>query len=124
MCFILNSLSEKKIASRDIVCWKVLTNNNQPPFTWVHNCFIPYLKNKLSVKIILLISTSHLTVNRYIDEGYHSYKLKKYANKEYVAHCSEDVEISQLKVCKFIIPKGTVYYDNEREYVSETIKML
>lgn len=119
MCFEVKPKSRAKIAKTDIECWKVLDEDNAPPyfpsFSYVKGFINP------TVKIV---------VDRYrgigdIEEGYHSLKnenvidnLKKWSRlRNYFK-----ADPSRLK--KFIIPAGTRYYENDTEYVSETIMLV
>jgi hypothetical protein len=120
MCFITTKSAKAKIAKEDIVCWKVLRNDLSPLFGsitkgGIHNYTTMYLKGVVNPKVEIKKEYDWLG-DHYINQGYHSYKNKP---KLYSTGLYYD-----FPVCKFIIPKGTKYYSNYTEYVSETIIML
>lgn len=108
MCFIVSKgkNSRSKIATKNIVCYKKSSqywgekkSNFNPPY---YSSF-QYYVNKRTPKVRLIKFSGE------INEGYHSYN-----NVEWV-RCSNS------RVGKFIIPKGTRYFKNPYEYVSETL---
>ena len=108
MCFIVTN-KRVKIAKKNIVCYKVSTFRQQgklSTFTPCYqNCFT-YIKNEPTTKVELMIKYGE------IHRGYHSYITLK---------ACRDVSYRKTRIGKFIIPKGTRYYENEDEYVSETL---
>jgi hypothetical protein len=117
MCFKTIGSARAMIAKKDIECWKVIRKNNTPVYTWVHGIMTPYYKNELCPKVKLI---EH---NGDVYRGYHSCKEKDRDLISYACWCGP-VRPDELKICKFIIPAGTRYYENNTEYVSETIIML
>lgn len=78
-----------------------------------------YYKINNIMPIIGLTETESFARGRKnIYRGYHSYKDE--INAESIIHTAFD----DGKIRKFIIPKGTKYYANENEYVSETIMLV
>ena len=126
MCFYLawsNSSDKRnnyKIAEEDISCWKVLNKNCSPLYGGTdmtkatHRVTNPYKKGKTNPKQVICIEKGFM-----INEGYHSYISEKTAQLGYENHADYT-----CKIKKFVIPKGTKYYENSSEYVSETIIML
>ena len=117
MCFNTTKSARAKIAKTDIECWKYLFPDNSPPFPGVHGINTPYQQNEISEKV-------KIRKNGFcsIDKGYHSYKNENTCINN-SKHYSEWMDIEVI-IKKFIIPAGTCYYENSKEYVSETIIML
>ena len=119
MCFETTKNARAKIAKTDIECWKVIRINNSPVYKWVHNSKIIYKKGKVMPMV---------TISFYkgiIEAGYHSSK----TNTEMLITIASfmscgAIDKKEMIICKFIIPVGTRYYENETEYVSETIKLI
>lgn len=110
MCFETTKSAKAKIADKDIECWKVLSPNNSAP------CYnYKYRKNRQTTRIPvkILIGDYQAIVTR----GYHSYKSKDIARNSWLREYNSLIK-------KFIIPKGTRYYSNRIEYVSETIMLV
>ena len=111
MCFIVTN-KRVKIAKKNIVCYKFSAVNQQgKDFTFLpyfQNCFT-YKKNKPTLKVELTI-----TDDNEINRGYHSYNTLK---------ACRDNSMSKTRIGKFIIPKGTRYYESKEydEYVSESL---
>lgn len=108
MCFYTTKTARAKIAKTDIECWKRLKPNKTPLF---YSHLPRYLKNKKSPKIKI---HKHFDV---VEQGYHSFKTRHIVE---LFTCF----LGESCVHKFIIPKGTRYYENETEYVSETIILV
>lgn len=121
MCFII---SEKyptpKIAEKDIICYKILNRKTSP-----HQWWFVYKRNVRNEKVDLCPhqiwdegETPGSFPKVWINEGYYSYKrygvIPKYNNYS-------QVPPAHFRIYKMIIPKGTKYWENETEYVSETI---
>ena len=112
MCFETTYSNKELIAEKDIFCWKYLQEDNYAP-CW--GTFL-YKPKEVCKKVELrIIETRESDTGTGINEGYHSYKHFKLA---------PDWIRSDTKRKKFIIPKGTRYYENDTEYVSETIMLL
>ncbi len=117
MCFETTKSARAKIAKTDIVCWKVLRLDNTP----IYECRNPpYIKGKINpnVKIKKVIDFGEYSIN----EGYHSFKEKKVPRGYMIAR--EQFRNYPQCLKKFIIPAGTRYFENETEYVSETIMLV
>ena len=107
MCFYTNH-SLPKIAQKNIVCYKILNRR------WSPHVPFYYEKNKINEKVALIVVYSNQ-----IYQGYHSYKTFWQYIPKYDDYAS--VPKSKFRIYKMIIPKGSVYYENYQEYVSETI---
>jgi hypothetical protein len=133
MCFYAPFETEPKIATKDIVCYKVTTRQTRKEFysLWFDFKYIPGV-----IQPIQKITPVKRAVNRNleINKGYHSYKkypLDFLSRIVYILTGYADVYTgNRTLIKKFIIPTGTLYYENynkdrtrEEEYVSETIMM-
>jgi hypothetical protein len=112
MC--LTKISEPKIATENIFCWKTLYEGK----TSTHKLY----KYKLGlVQPLVKIEPKKKEYHSYqniIEEGYHSW-----INKPYIGKYS----LEEIYLC--VIPKRTIYYeglenDSDPGYVSETIVVL
>jgi hypothetical protein len=116
MCFFTEDKIDAKFAKEDIQCWKIVTRNGWNSFSGATGVRYKYIKGtQPNVSLRLLRMESGFCIN----EGYHSYISLKIAKAE-LKHCKEPID----RYKKFIIPKGTRYYKNETEYVSETIMLV
>jgi hypothetical protein len=112
MCFKTTRSSLKKIAKTNIECWKYVDEINNA-YSSPYRSFIYRLKKR--AKKVAIKKICHPTIKEYgIYKGYHSYKSFNIAKDEWNAN----------GIHKFIIPKGTCYYANRKEYVSETIILV
>jgi hypothetical protein len=110
MCFNVTD-PNVKIADKNIVCWKEV---QKTAFFWL-GFYRSLYKGKLySLINFFFCKRVKITVRGmgwepYINEGYHSYS-------------NSDLALPRRRM-KFIIPKGTLYYQNDKacEYVSERI---
>jgi len=115
MCFTLNRKYPKsKIAEKDIICYKILNRRTAPHQEW----FV-YQKNVKTKKEDLVVHQIMDDDPAWINEGYHSYKsfwqyIPKYDNFAQIPR-------AHFGIYKMVIPKGAKYWENEAEYVSETI---
>ena len=121
MCFETTKSARAKIAKTDIECWKVIKKDFYPLY-WSDNFRTKkqarkYIRNKLCNRV--LFSYCNGKNYRVIELGYHSCKEKDGIKISSIMFYHENDGI----ICKFIIPAGTRYYENETEYVSETIIM-
>ena len=112
MCFVTTESVKAKIAKNDIKCWKVLFprlggNKYESPVESFH-----YHPGRKTKKVIL-----NKVNSRIINEGYHSYITKKDAE-------NSSLMCGSKEIYKMIIPKGTRYFSNSTEYVSETIILV
>ena len=123
MCFVVDS-DKEKIAIEDITCYKVLISL---PFWgrllyfygqctyfkyWFWYKYFPC--KKVNIKIDFVASPYQT-----IEEGYHSYRNSSIINE---LHGYYNID-NNLILVEFIIPKGTRYFENKTEYVSERIKL-
>lgn len=110
MCFTVTD-PKIKIAKEDIVCYKTIKHHRNGAVSQVME--YRYYKNKRcpSVKLRKQETSYCCTTNVYeITRGYHSYITEDYF----------DLWNGGPNAI-FIIPKGTRYYENYHERVSETI---
>ena len=112
MCFETTESAKAKIAKTDIECWKYLNENGIPYINSSKGTYIPKKRNPII----------HLEKDcNEIKEGYHSYKTRNRCKSE--LDWWERVANKGI-IKKFIIPKGTRYFSNRTEYVSETIILV
>jgi hypothetical protein len=81
----------------------------------------PYKLNEIQPKVRLIKKMSCVTINDEIDKGYHSYH-----NLD-LAICNlrlSLIDLNYKRLCKCIISKGSRYYKNSEEYVSNQIKIV
>ena len=114
--FVKFPKSYHKIADKDIFVYKYGKVSEDD------NCFHPYVKKCFSYKPNVLNEKIKINLEEdedmylhyvyyYIDEGYHSY-----------SYCKEGLHLLSHHNGKFIIPKGSEYYQNEYgEIVSSNI---
>lgn len=111
MCFIVTN-KRVKIAKKNIVCYKFSDVNQQDKeltFSPYYRDTFVYIKNEPTPRIKLTITNGDK-----ICRGYHSFNTL-ISCREVARGCS--------RIGKFIIPKGTRYYESKYygEYVSETL---
>jgi hypothetical protein len=111
MC--LEKASEKKIAEKNIFCWKKLRHNGE---SLIQD--YKYVVNVIQPKVNIIVKYG----SREIEQGYHSWVDQK--QKDFY-----EAKTLQNLHHLFVIPKGTVYYEgleNGRRpgYTSETIVYL
>lgn len=108
MCFNVRKRGREHIAKKDIVCYKILKNNHQSFFR-----YYIYSKGILCEKVGLVIDGYNQ-----INYGYHSYRsfLIVWWKKVFM-YTYGDIK-------KFIIPKGSRYYKNNTQFVSNQIMMV
>lgn len=123
MCFDTTKLAKAKIAQADIKCWKVIREDNSPVYVWSHGITTPYIKGEDAPRVIIKKQLGSFN-NYIIREGYHSCKIRKGLINTALYKGRGSITRSQIKTARFIIPKGTRYYENEKEYVSETIMLV
>jgi hypothetical protein len=121
MCFETTESAKLKIAKKDIKCWKVLDGNLAPFFSTDHGYNSPYIENKrnIKVKIEKVLRRTSIGKRFVVNEGYHSFRSLLSANMFAQGWSSWS---SEIRI--FIIPKGTRYFSNRTEYVSETIILV
>jgi hypothetical protein len=150
MCFSKVYDGDKKLRSsvaiEDIQCFKVINEDCSPLYGGIkknpkmtHKVTTPYVVN-IQAPLVKLKPTYSLgsTYNfkdepasyLNIDKGYHSFKELKKATRAQEIHVGNQQEsyppglIRGSLIKTFIIPKGTKYFENDEEYVSETITMI
>lgn len=146
MCWIINKVvyeknHEKyhKVASEDKIVYKFgYVNNN----IFHPSCYSEFgyeanvSNNKVDIKVLSFRNELEELYYLYAEEGYHSYSeecsltLDEYAHDAFriwanskLNNCKRIFDYSREKfIAKFIIPKGTEYYENEvGEIVSSNI---
>ena len=99
---------EKKIAKKDIICFKVLQKS-------IHKYMISIYFNYRYKRMVRQPFISIDEPITSIHNGYHSYKDTKSLFDSILVYPNQ-------RICYFIIPEGTEYYENSNgELVSETI---
>lgn len=125
MCFITNILKQR-IANKEVICYKIVrpTKTRRRKFRFWKKAlvkatsifrgyeYIPF-KNNPTIKIVPDPYKTLFGIRYSIDAGYHSFK---YLSGNYR-------DSSLYKIVKCIIPKGSTYYDNGKEYVSSNLIM-
>ena len=114
MCFYIDNNNRKRLAKRDITCYKKLKNDLRPECDY--NYAFKYKLNTLfndSKEIDILEITDGSFEDDIINKGFHSYIKKPY-----------DLYNLYSITVKCIIPKGAYYYKNKTEYVSDKIKII
>lgn len=115
MCFIIDPKQpDFKIAENDIDCYKLSWEDRENVvsdiFRPFHREYFTYTLNKKTKDEIVCPS---FFGSDSINEGYHSFKDE--------SKLIGTFGITPRATGKFIIPKGTKYYENDYEYVSETL---
>ena len=118
MCFKVSEKFPKPlVAKRDITCYKLVFGKGE----WsAHTGYesacqrYAYYPGRTTKRVVI----KPCIVEKNIYEGYHSYRSLKVVKKEKARWYDGLVTI------KLIIPKGTTYYKNDREYVSERLKCI
>lgn len=109
MCFIVYS-NKKLTANKNITCYKILevVDEDSGMLLSQHREYVYFLGelNKLNKKLSIDGRGYYSTIHK----GFHSYR-----NRNTVVY-SENIIIFQCT-----IPKGTKYYKNSMEYVSDAI---
>lgn len=123
MCFIASINTKKQYAPYDITVYKICHTEDNCAISLYF--YFKYKIGKLNEPIEL-----HYTTTAYKDmricNGYHSYRkilssLKLDTFVTFIGH-NKTVSINPRVIAKFIIPKGTAFYENEQgEIVSENI---
>jgi len=118
MCFTISEkFPQPLVAKRDITCYKLVFDKGgwRTRTGYEAACQrYAYYPGRRTKRVVI----KPLIVEKNIYEGYHSYRSLKVVKKEQKRWCDDLVPI------KLIIPKGTTYYKNDREYVSERLKCI
>lgn len=121
MCFVASINTKKQYAPYDITVHKICRIKD--------NCAISlyfdfkYKIGKLNEPIELYYTTTEYK-DMIIFKGYYSYRdiLSKLKCTPFIRHTYIKMPTSTKVVAKFIIPKGTAFYENEQgEIISENI---
>lgn len=114
MCFRNLAQTKAKIAEEDIECYKFLEERQSGlispfygDFHWLEKEVITAINFKKEVEEVLMD----------LNHGFHSSKtlnncIRYRENEEHSTSCA---------IYKFIIPKGTLYFENHTQYLSEKI---
>jgi hypothetical protein len=124
MCFEVRLQTEAIKAKQDIICYKVISVNNAPWFKGTHGCEIPYKINGDNKRVKIKPYEGENNDERIvlkIDKGYHSFITRHGAENLWSYKMTSRKE---NKISRFIIPAGTIYYQNRSEYVSENIILI
>lgn len=114
MCFVIEKGQEKPyIASKDIRCYKVMVTEDEQYLRslFQHSRYKMGIVYRRPFQIKLSKPRHYRDV---INIGYHSYRSKAYAKE-----CCP----IRAKVVRCTIPKGTLFFKNKLEYVSNGIKV-
>lgn len=129
MCYraFTKKAKTKQVAEKDIKVYKVCTNTDHMIFSYFRKC--QYVPLKITHEISITF-VEEFGLN-YVADGYHSYKSCKWyphlSKYKYLAAVIEDTYQpyyckSSVVIAEFIIPKGTIYYENTNgEIVSNQI---
>ena len=119
-CYITNILKEDKVVIK--ILHKEYINSF---FSKKYNYYSPYegykyIKGKLNISplgIYINRVPDDWSINIMINEGFHSFLTKEYAN----AYKAELFNYPEAVLCKCIIPKGSTVVYNNSEIVSNQI---
>lgn len=120
MCLYTNDLT-CKIAEEPIIVYKVIRYDNH---SIVKN--FKYVKNRMNEQVELcpVVSTNIMNNIAYeVNAGYHSFKSIDISLKDIYnfSSCPYELINGFVKISKFIIPKGSMYYENDYSIVSNRI---
>lgn len=130
MCWITTKETVPIIAKKDVHVYKVMKLVDGTLLSYFQN--MKYELNKLN-KLPSTINLFHYQGNTSIDKGFHSYATLDYVKKTdvkniYQIRINRVIDYTTAKyshvvgVAKCTIPKGSMYYKNERdEIVSDQI---
>lgn len=118
MCFTISEKFPKPlVAKRDITCYKLVFGKGEWRTRTGYEAACQryaYYPGRRTKRVVI----KPLIVEKNIYEGYHSYRSLK------VVKLEKREWYENLVIIKLIIPKGTLYYKNDREYVSERLKCI
>lgn len=129
MCFQFSKRTKKLVAKRNIPCYKLVQSVSEVNgiFRAAYNSHYLYTTSVRPSEVKIRVA-SFMDIDE-INEGYHSYKRKSDVidlidkRKSYHEQTREALNVDTDRLIEFIIPKGTIYYANNHEYVSERIEM-
>lgn len=119
MCYkaFTKKAKTKQVAEKDIKVYKICTNTDH----MVVSYFRKYTYVPLEITHEINVTFVEEFGLNYVTDGYHSYKSYKWyphlINNRYLAIVIEDTfksfyYKSPVVIAEFIIPKGTIYYEN------------
>lgn len=112
MCLLTNNL-HKYIAEKDIVCYKIVNLRDNKIISYWYD--FPYeLNSKYTTQVLQPIPV--LNGDICIEKGFHSYRNLDTAKEDTWLPLTES-----LVIVKCIVPKGSEYYINSKEMVSNQI---
>lgn len=114
MCLLTNN-THKYIAEKDIVCYKIVNLRDNKIISYWYD-FIYELNRKYTTQVLQPIFTKK--GNICIKKGFHSYRNLGIA-KDYIYY--DMFSLLPEIIVKCIVPKGSEYYINSKEMVSNQI---
>ncbi len=132
MCFNINPQSKKEKtlwqATENIVCYKVVIKKADNNLYGYYQSSFRYKKNELMISDLYIPKNGNLITKKdklydyddsiKINEGFHSYKsLDITENSGEWRHFSFD----KNHIVRCVIPKGSLFYENVDEYVSNQL---
>lgn len=110
MCFDVTDRQRHR-AKKDIICYKVMST---------HNGLIgsPYYNRGVWEELEIRETSLDKKAFKSINSGFHSHQSKVFAKAWKYVHFEGD---RNYKIFTFIIPKGSYYYQNDEQYVSNRI---
>ena len=112
MCLLTNNL-HKYIAEKDIVCYKIVYLQGKEIISFWYD-FIYELNRKYTTQVLQPIPAPYDNIR--IEKGFHSYRNLDTAKGDIWLSLMES-----LTIVKCIVPKGSEYYINNKEMVSNQI---
>ncbi len=122
MCFHNSFKTTVQIAEKDIVCWKILKQSGRrdgifysifQSFEWKRNVLY---RTILTTSKVAYHSIDDLYIPNCIEKGFHAYR-----NRE-LARGLTDFRLEGVHKC--IIPKGSRYFQNKEEIVSNQMILI
>lgn len=114
MCLLTNNI-HKYIAEKDIVCYKIVNLRDKEIISYWFE--FPYeLNRKYTTQVLQPIFTKKDNIR--IEKGFHSYRTLGIA-KDYIYY--DMFNLLPEIIVKCIVPKGSEYYINSKEMVSNQI---
>lgn len=119
MCLYTNDL-KIKIAEEPITVYKVICYDNH---SIIKN--FKYVKNRINERVELypvFLTDIRNNIAYKFSAGYHSFKSIDISLKDiYYYNNPSNLINKNIKISKFIIPKGSIYYENDYSIVSNRI---
>lgn len=114
MCLITNNI-RRYIAEKDIVCYKIVNIRDTEIISYWFD-FIYELNKKYTTQVLQPIPAPNGSIR--IEEGFHSYRNIYAAKKELYYSLMKSLP---TVIIKCIVPKGSEYYIDSDEMVSNQI---